>query len=97
MLIRYIRNDLEGVYTAEMLRGSISMLAGVAFYELSGPGAAGAYILIIALYGLRALAGKTLIRRLLSMAASLILLSSVLCGSSDLPPLGSHCVLPREA
>ena len=52
MLIRYIRNDLEGVYTAEMLRGSISMLAGVAFYELSGPGAAGAYILIIALYGL---------------------------------------------
>ena len=78
MLIRYIRNDLEGVYTAEMLRGSISMLAGVAFYELSGPGAAGAYILIIALYGLRALAGKTLIRRLLSMAASLILLSAVL-------------------
>ena len=41
MLIRYIRNDLEGVYTAEMLRGSISMLAGVAFYELTGTGAAG--------------------------------------------------------
>ena len=40
MLIRYIRNDLEGVYTAEMLRGSISMLAGVAFYELTGTGAA---------------------------------------------------------
>ena len=78
MLIRYIRNDLEGVYTAEMLRGSISMLAGVAFYELTGTGAAGAYILIIALYGLRALTGKTLIRRLLNMAGSLILLSAVL-------------------
>ncbi|WP_406042140.1 hypothetical protein [Succinimonas sp.] len=78
LLIRYIRNDLEGVYTAELLRGSLSMLLAVILEQCSSPGPANAYILIMGLYGLRSLHGNTLLRRLGNILVSLVLLTGTL-------------------
>lgn len=78
LLIRYIRNDLEGVYTAELLRGSLSMLLAVILEQCSSPSPANAYILIMGLYGLRSLHGTTLFRRLGNILVSLALLTGTL-------------------
>ena len=56
----YIRNDLEGVYTAELLRGAISMFFAVILTQILELGEARAYILIVALNGLRSMTGDTL-------------------------------------
>ena len=79
--IRYIRNDLEGIYTAELLRGCLSMLLAVIFNELAAPNPANAYILIVGLYGLRSLYGATLLRRLGNILLSLLLLTGTLAVS----------------
>ena len=73
-ITNYIRNDLEGSYTAELLRGAISMLLAVILVALTDLGEAKAYILIVALNGLRSMTGSTLPRRLLNMAVSLTIL-----------------------
>ncbi len=76
--INYIRHDLEGIYTAEFLRGGLSMLFAViadSFFDLNG---ANAYILIIGLYGLRSLSGKNFIIRFANIIVSLMLLSLTL-------------------
>lgn len=78
LLIRYIRNDLEGVYTAEFLRGAVSMLLAVILEQCSSPGPANAYILIMGLYGLRSLYGSSLLRRLGNILVSLALLTGTL-------------------
>lgn len=70
----YIRNDLEGVYTAELLRGAISMFFAVILTQILELGEARAYILIVALNGLRSMTGETLPRRLLNIIISLFLL-----------------------
>lgn len=70
----YIRNDLEGVYTAELFRGAISMAIAVILTQILDLGEARAYILIVALNGLRSMTGDTLIRRLFNIIVSLLLL-----------------------
>lgn len=77
-IINYIRHDLEGIYTAELLRGSISMLIAVCVDQILNFGAADTYILIVALYGLRPLTGSTLKKRLINIICSLILLQITL-------------------
>lgn len=77
-LVSYVKHDLEGVYTAELARGSISMLLAVFIYVFSSFGVASAYILIVALYGLRPLTGKKLFSRLINILGSLFLLISTL-------------------
>ena len=70
----YIRNDLEGVYTAELFRGTVSMFLAVILTQLVDLGEARAYILIVALNGLRSMTGETLPRRLFNIMVSLMLL-----------------------
>ena len=70
----YIRNDLEGVYTAELFRGTVSMFLAVILTQLVALGEARAYILIVALNGLRSMTGETLPRRLFNIMVSLMLL-----------------------
>lgn len=79
--INYIRHDLEGVYTAELLRGSISMLVACILLLVTPSTNASAYMLIIALYGLRSLTPLPLLKRMIHLLFSLILLCSTLIGA----------------
>ncbi len=78
MLINYIRHDLEGVYTAELLRGSLSMLLAALILLNTEFTPTSPYILIVALYGLRSITRDSFFKRLGNICISLFLLIAVL-------------------
>ncbi len=73
-ITNYIKHDLEGVFTAELARGCISMLLAVIISSVTDFADASAYVLIVALYGLRPLTGNTLFQRFINIILSLSLL-----------------------
>lgn len=77
-ITNYLKHDLEGVYTAELLRGTISMFLGICLTYVFNLEASSTYILIVALYGLRPITPFPFIKRLIFMIGSLILLTLTL-------------------
>ena len=77
-ITNYIKHDLEGIYTAELLRGGISMLCAIVISSLVDLKEAQTYILIVALYGLRPITHAPFFKRLGFMILSLMLLSLTL-------------------
>lgn len=77
-ITNYIKHDLEGIYTAELLRGILCMLFSVILNSLFNLNEAQAYILIIALYGLRPITHTPFVQRIILMCISLSLLTLTL-------------------